>query len=141
MFWDGDPATLDGKTRAAFRSGFLGLASFGWSTLVEVAQATEQQVEAAVETLARHLIEAHGAPDLAAARAAACEEIELSASLADHPLGTVIALQRAVDPDGSVRERLMSLCHDQFGTTTVSCRAHSISVSSTIVRPSPSTAK
>ena len=32
MFWDADPATLEGKERAAFRSGILGIGSFGWST-------------------------------------------------------------------------------------------------------------
>ena len=109
MFWDEDPAALEGKQRAAFRSGFLGLGSFGWSTLVEVAQALPEQVESATDALARRLVEAHGAPDLAMARAAAREEIELSAALADHPLGTVIALQRTVDPDGAVRERFRTI--------------------------------
>ena len=31
-FWDDDVAALEGKRRQAFRAGFLGLASFGWST-------------------------------------------------------------------------------------------------------------
>lgn len=109
MFWDDDPAVLDGKQRAAFRSGFLGLGTFGWSTLAEVAEAPAEQVEAALAGLAKQLIEQHGAPDMATARAAAREEIELSASLADHPLGTVIALQRTVEPDGSVRERFRTI--------------------------------
>ncbi len=104
MFWDRDPAGLDGKARAAFRSGFLGLPSLGWSTLVEVAEATAADIDNATDVLARHLVEEHGAPDLPTARAAAREEIEASASLADHPLGTVIALQRAVEADGAVRE-------------------------------------
>lgn len=109
MFWDGDPAALEGKNRAAFRSGFLGLGSFGWSTLVEVAEALPEQVEAATDMLARRLMEHHGAPELQAARAAARDEIEFAVSLADHPLGTVIALQRAVEPDGSVRERFRTI--------------------------------
>ncbi len=109
MFWDDDPATLEGKARAAFRSGFLGLGSFGWSTLAEVAEATPADVDAAIEALARRLVEKHGAPDIEAARAAAREEIEVSASLAGHPIGTVIALQRAIDPDGSVRERFRTI--------------------------------
>lgn len=109
MFWDGDPARLEGKPRAAFRSGFLGLSSFGWSTLVEVAEAPAQAVDGIIDGLARQLVEKHGAPDLDAARAAAREEIEASASLADHPLGTVIALQRAVESDGSVRERFRTI--------------------------------
>ncbi len=109
MFWDQDPATLDGKVRAAFRSGFLGLATFGWSTLVEVAEATAADVDDLTERLARHLVDEHGAPDIEAGRAAAREEIDFSASLAGHPLGTVIALQRTIEPDGSVRERFRTI--------------------------------
>jgi hypothetical protein len=109
MFWDRDPERLEGKPRAAFRSGFLGLGTFGWTTLVEVAEAMPADVDAATDALARHLVEHHGAPDLAIARAAAIEEIEASASLADHPLGTVIALQRTIEPDGAVRERFRTI--------------------------------
>ncbi len=39
-FWDEDPASMSGKRRQAFRAGFLGLGGFGWSTLVEVAEAS-----------------------------------------------------------------------------------------------------
>lgn len=109
MFWDDDPGALDGKARAAFRSGFLGLGSFGWSTLVEVAEATPEAVEAATLALAQHLVDAHGAPSLAVARAAAAEEIAVAASLAEHPLGTVIALQRSIEADGAVRERFRTI--------------------------------
>ena len=109
MFWDGDPSSFTGKPRAAFRSGFLGLATFGWSTLVEVAEATSEQAEAVTASLTAHLVQQHGAPDPAAARAAAEEEIAFAASLADHPLGTIVALQRAVDPDGAVRERFRTI--------------------------------
>ena len=35
-----EPANLRGKARSAFRAGFLGLASLGRSTLVEVVQAS-----------------------------------------------------------------------------------------------------
>ena len=35
-----DPATLDGKSAAAFRAGFLGVDELGFSTLVEVAEVT-----------------------------------------------------------------------------------------------------
>jgi hypothetical protein len=109
MFWDAPPDKLDGKDRAAFRSGFLGLGTFGWSTLAEVAEATPEAVEAAIDGLARVLVAEHGAPSLDAALAAADEEIAFSASLADHPLGTVIALMRSIDDDGSVRERFRTI--------------------------------
>ena len=109
VFWDEGPARLDGKPRAGFRSGFLGLGSFGWSTLVEVAEALPVEVEAVTLALAHRLVEKHGAPDMEAALLAAQDEIAFAASLADHPLGTVIALQRAVEPDGSVRERFRTI--------------------------------
>ena len=38
IFADGDPAKLEGKARAAFRSGFLGVASLGWSTLAQIVE-------------------------------------------------------------------------------------------------------
>ena len=35
-----DVARLEGKKRAAFRSGFLGIDSLGWSTLLQVVEAS-----------------------------------------------------------------------------------------------------
>ncbi|MEJ1158058.1 DUF6505 family protein [Prosthecomicrobium sp. N25] len=107
-FWDCDPARLDGKARQAFRAGFLGLSSFGSSTLAIVTEAREDEREAAVEALARHLLEAHGAPSPQAARAAAEEEIAFTASLCDHPPETLVALHRTVE-DGALRERYRTL--------------------------------
>jgi hypothetical protein len=107
-FWDEDPATMEGKRRQAFRGGFLGLSSFGWSTLVEVAEATAAQREVAVAALAAHIRARHGAPDDAAARAAAEEEVGFAESLCDHPPGTVLALTRSLD-GGEVRERFRTL--------------------------------
>jgi hypothetical protein len=107
-FWDEDPATMPGKRRQAFRGGFLGLSSFGWSTLVEVAEAGAAERNAAVAALAAHLRAAHGAPDEAAARAAAEEEIAFAETLCDHPPGTILALTRGIE-DGAQRERFRTL--------------------------------
>jgi len=107
-FWDDDPASLEGKRRQAFRAGFLGLGSFGWSTLVQVVSATPAQRAEAVAALAIHLRAAYGAPDEAAARAAAEEEVAFAESLCEHPPGTLVALSRSVE-DGDVRERFRTL--------------------------------
>lgn len=107
-FWDEDPATLSGKRRQAFRGGFLGLGSFGWSTLVEVAAATPAERAAAVAALAAHLRAHHRAPDDAAAQAAAEEEISFAETLCDHPPGTVLALTRTAE-GGEQRERFRTL--------------------------------
>ncbi|MBK1657249.1 hypothetical protein E2C05_07585 [Paracraurococcus ruber] len=122
-FWDEDPEALTGKRRQEFRAGFLGLGSFGFSTLVEVAEATPEDREAATAALAAHIRAAYGAPDAATARAAAEEEIAFAASLCGHPPGTVLALARSME-DGAVRERFRTLHrretpHGDFGRLPV----------------------
>lgn len=101
-------AGLDTKGRVAFRSGFLGIASFGWSTLAVVTEATNEEHEQALEQLAAQFIEKLGAPGLDAARAAAEEEVAFAASLCDHPAQTLLALHRTLE-DGEIRERFRVL--------------------------------
>ena len=108
-FWSADAAALKGRERQAFRAGFLGLTSFGWSTLVVAMPVTAEERAAAVESLAQYLLRAHGAPDLASARAAAEEEIVVSAGLAEHPEGTLIAMHRTLDGQGQIRELFRTL--------------------------------
>jgi hypothetical protein len=103
-----DAAKLEGKTRAAFRSGFLGIDSLGWSTLVQVVEASEADRTAAIELLARRLVEHFGAPDLAAARPAAEEEVAFAASLSHHPKGMLAAVARKYE-DGAIREAFRTL--------------------------------
>ena len=108
VFARDDIATLAGKTRAAFRSGFLGIDSLGWSTLVQVVEASREHRFAAVELLAQRLVKHFGAPDLATARAAAEEEIAFAASLSDHPTGMLAAVSREYQ-DGAIRESFRTL--------------------------------
>jgi hypothetical protein len=99
MFAQLDPATLVGKARAAFRSGFLGIGSFGWSTLARIVEASDEDCKEAVEQLAVRLMERLGAPDLMTARSAAEEEIAFAASLCDHPTGMLVAVSRRYEAD------------------------------------------
>ena len=108
MFFDTDLDALAPKERAALRAGFLGLSSFGWSTLCVVTPVTEAERAGAVESLAHFIHEQMGAPSLEAARAAAEDEIAFAASICDHPEGTVLAVQRGVE-DGEIRERFRTL--------------------------------
>jgi hypothetical protein len=108
-FWDEDPERMPGKRRQAFRSGWLGLGSFGFSTLVEVAGLLSDALQATEDALADHILREHGAPDLAAARAAAAEELRFAAELCrDHPAGTVLALSRRLE-GGELREEFRTL--------------------------------
>jgi hypothetical protein len=108
MFADADPETLEGKPRAAFRGGFLGVASLGWSTLVQIVEASAQDRATLVEALAQQMHARLGAPDLAAARAAAEEEVAFAAALCDRPRDTLIAVRRAFEA-GAIREAFRSL--------------------------------
>ncbi|MCX7373646.1 MAG: DUF6505 family protein [Alphaproteobacteria bacterium] len=109
VFWDDTDDTLTGKRRQAFRAGFLGLGSFGWSTLVEVAEASFADRRDALDALAAHILAEHGAPDMDAARAAAEEEVAFAESLcAEHAPGIALALERRVE-DGDIRERFRTL--------------------------------
>ncbi|HYM32777.1 MAG TPA: DUF6505 family protein [Candidatus Cybelea sp.] len=108
VFSEIDPAALKGPELAAFRSGFLGIPSLGWSTLVQVVEASAADRAAAIHALARCLLDRFGAPDFAAAQLAAAEEIDFAASLADHPPDTLIAVRRS-DEDGTIREVFRTL--------------------------------
>ncbi len=109
MFAGRDPESLSRKEKIAFRSGFLGIASFGWSTLVTVTFARPQDRDQVVETLARQLIEKLGAPDLATAMPAAEEEVTMAQDLCrGHSEGTLIALHRTAS-DAGIREQFRTL--------------------------------
>jgi Family of unknown function (DUF6505) len=108
MYAEGDPSALQGKARAAFRSGFLGVTSLGWSTLVQIVEANDPDRLAAIDTLAKQLVTHFGAPTINDAIAAAVEEFEFAASLCNHPLDTLIAMHRSHD-DGEIREAFRTL--------------------------------
>ncbi len=108
-FWDEDPAQMPGKRRQAFRSGWLGTKTFGFSTLVEVAGDLSEPLQSLEIALAEQILARYGAPDMAAARAAAAEEWRFAAELcAPHPVGTVLALNRSLE-GGELRETFRSL--------------------------------
>ncbi len=108
LFWDKDIGALTGKTRAAFRAGFVGVQSLGFSTLVVVTEALPEERDAAIDALAGHLVEKFGAPSLDAARAAAREEIDFASSLCQHDINTILAMHRTCE-GGEIREQFRAL--------------------------------
>lgn len=108
LFFGADASKLEGKQRQAFRGGFLGIASFGWSTLAVVTEASEDERAAAVDILAGQLSKHCGAPDRTSALAAAQDEIQFAQSLCDHPAGTLLGIHRAAE-DAGIRESFRTL--------------------------------
>ncbi len=117
LFMNDDLAQLGGKRRAAFRQGFAGVSSLGFSTLAIVTLVQTHEVEQATQDLAQSLLDQLGAPDLMAALEAARDEIRFSASLCmngtePYPEGTVIAMTRSHE-DGEITEQFRSLSRRQ----------------------------
>ena len=102
MFADVEPMAIYGKQRQAFRNGFLGLESFGWSTLVAVARIEENQYQGVIDTLAAYFVSNCGAPGLEEASAVARDEAAFAAGLCDHPVNTLLALDREHEEQGIV---------------------------------------
>ncbi len=108
VFWNTDPAALEGKARSAFRGGFLGVASLGWSTLVQIVEASDADRAKLVDALAQRLINDFGAPDMEAARIAAEEEVTFAESLCTEPQDTLVAVHRSTEV-GAVHETFRTL--------------------------------
>jgi uncharacterized protein DUF6505 len=107
-FWNRDVSALAGKARSAFRSGFLGVNSLGWSTLVRIAVTRADDRAQLVSRLAAQLIARFGAPDEQRARAAAEDELAFVESLCSEPQDTLIAVHRTFE-NGEVREQFRTL--------------------------------
>ena len=108
-FADVTPDALNGKLRQAFSNGFLGVESFGFSTLVSVVSVRDGDADRLTELVASAFVERLGAPDMDVARAAAIEEIGFMAELcAQHKTGTLLTIQRELGDNG-ISERFRSL--------------------------------
>lgn len=107
-FWQRDPDKLEGKARTAFRSGFLGVDSLGWSTLVQIVEASADDRRLLADALARRLMSDFGAPDTARAMAAAEDEIAFAESLCNQPVDTLVAVHRSFE-GGELREAFRTL--------------------------------
>lgn len=111
--WDIDPQRLSPKQRQVFEHAMLGTESLGWTTLAIVDTINLPEIEQVIQRLAQHLWINYGAPDLTEARRVAEEEVAFAMSLCDHPVDTVIAIQRHMTDEG-VEEtfRVVQTPHD-----------------------------
>ena len=104
------PEALNGKLRQAFANGFLSLDSFGHSTFTSVTGITDAERARITDRLADHFVARYGAPDRAAARPPAEEEVAYIADLcAGLPIGKVVAVSREIDDAGQLREAFRTI--------------------------------
>lgn len=103
-FSDWSEADLSGKARQAFANGWFGLETSGRVTFVAVTQVEAAEIETLTDLLAQHFVTYYGAPDAAAARPVAAEEIRQMMDLCDdHDANTLLTVARELTPSG-VRE-------------------------------------
>jgi hypothetical protein len=103
VFLDVDLDSLSGKPLQAFRHGFLGTGSFGWSTLVMVESISDEEYQSVIEVLVNRFMQQSAAPGREAALAMAQEEVEFAASICHHEIHTLLAIERNAE-DGSIVE-------------------------------------
>jgi len=97
-------ADLSGKARQAFSNGWFGLETTGRVTFVAVTQIEEAELAQLTDVLAAHFVAYYGAPDAAAARPVAAEEVRHMVELCDgHPANTLLTVARELTEAG-VRE-------------------------------------
>lgn len=101
-FIERDPAGFSNKDKIAFQGGWLGTQSFGWSSLVEVAEIDAPSLLDVVGRLARHFVEEYGAPSIAEAMPAARAEADYAASLCTRKAYTLLSLERDFSDEGIV---------------------------------------
>lgn len=116
-FADAEPQSLSRKEQLAFKSGWLGTGSFGRSTMVQVVDITAEQYDEVVRMIADHLVSEYGAPDAEAALAAARDEAAYAAGLCDHPVNTLLAIERELTDEG-ISERVRAITPEPAGAHT-----------------------
>ena len=98
-FVDSNPDMWSKKQQLAFKTAWLGIGSFGYSTFVQTTQISPSEYEELLHNLTLHLAEIYKAPNLDAARNAAKSEIDDMTTLCEHPPGTLLAIQRSFTGD------------------------------------------
>lgn len=101
-FLDIDVEELTGKRLQAFKSGFLGTRSFGWSTLVQIDEIDDDEIQQVIDRLAKHFMEHYGAPHIAAALPVAGEEVDYAAAICEYDVHTLLAIEREFTEEGLV---------------------------------------
>ncbi len=94
-------ADLTGKARQAFANGWLGIETFGRVTFVAVTKIEAREIDALAKQLARHFVEAYGAPSFDAALPVARQELDHMLELCEgHSANTLITVQRELAEEG-----------------------------------------
>ena len=114
-FFNFGEENLKGKMKQAFSNGFLGIPSFGYSTLISLTQVEEEDLKSLKNTLSDCFLKNYGAPSFEHAYKAADDEVNLMLDLcSSHDKGSLISISREITKDG-IKENFRNLPNFQFG--------------------------
>ncbi len=100
-FFDLNAETLKGKRKQAFSNAFLGIPSFGYSTLISLAEVEEIDLRDLKLKLSKHFFKNYKAPSFEHANKAADDEINLMLDLCrKHDKGSLISVSREMTSEG-----------------------------------------
>lgn len=105
---DVDYEHLSSKEKIAYKSGWLGLGSFGRSTLVCVTVINDFEFQKIISQLAEYIFDEFKAPSMLEALDAAHDEISDMSVLCEHPIGTLLAIGRQFD-DMGIKEQVLKV--------------------------------
>jgi hypothetical protein len=92
---------LTGKARQAFTNGWLGLETFGRVSVVAITKVETHELDVLTDALAAHFVSHYGAPDVAAARGVASDEIaQMTALCEDQDPNTLLMVSRELTESG-----------------------------------------
>ena len=95
---------MHGKRLQGFLTGFLGIETFGRSTLVAITSIDSEEYQNAINQLSVNILSLFSTLDRSSALKAALDEIHYAESLCEYDEGTVLALEREfIDKD--IKER------------------------------------
>ena len=104
-FIDANINAFTRKELLAFKEGWLGITSFGYSTLVQVDTIKDNEFEVVSRQLATHIFEKFNAPGMLAALDAAKNEIKDMEIICQHPEGTLLSIGREIT-EKEIREKV-----------------------------------
>jgi len=106
---------LVGKSKQAFSNGWLGVETFGRSSLVAVAQIEPYEREALAQSLAQHFVSIYGAPSRDAALPVALEELDQMIALCDEQEPNTLLTVTRILTEGGVKESYGTIAPQEAG--------------------------
>ena len=108
MFSNVDHNYWTKSEQIAFRDGWLGLETLGYSTFVQITSLSKKQKHIIIERIASIIHERFHPPSDQVAVEAATDELNDMIALCEHPIGTLLAINRELN-EKDIQEKVRTV--------------------------------